>query len=261
MAGKPTGGEPRPCRGKIVIPRHVAIIMDGNGRWAARRRLPRHVGHLRGADAVDRVATACARLGVKELTLYAFSTENWKRPKAEVRFLMDLLRRFLLTKRAKIMQNNIRLRAIGRLQELPGRVRETLSETIEMSRRNRGMILRLALNYGGRQEILDAVAGLLDSGGQARTRRRSLTERSFRRHLYDPEMTDPDMLIRTGGETRLSNFLLWELSYAELWFTRTCWPDFGTSHLKRAFRAYARRERRFGGLPSRGDDVRRPDEA
>jgi len=223
--------------------------MDGNGRWAARRRLARYVGHERGADAVDRVATACARLGVSELTLYAFSTENWKRPRAEVRFLMNLLRRFLLTRRAKILENNIRLRAIGRLDGLPKRVRQTLFETIEMSRPNTGMILRLALNYGGRQEILDAAATLR---GRATAGR--LTEQAFRRCLYDPEMTDPDILIRTGGEKRLSNFLLWQLSYAELWFTRTCWPDFGVAHLRRAFRAFARRERRFGGLPA---DARR----
>ena len=235
-----------------MIPRHVAIIMDGNGRWARRCGLTRRHGHTRGAESVRRVTRACTRMGVSELTLYAFSNENWGRPKVEIAFLMHLLRRFLISEREEIMDNNIRFRAIGRLSRLPRGIRAALDETVAMSAENTGMILRLALNYGGRQEIVDAVGRLLQAArDDPSIAPAHITEHAIRRYFYDQEMSDPDLLIRTGGETRLSNFLLWQLSYAELWFTKTCWPAFGASHLRQAFRAYAGRERRYGGLSSR----------
>jgi undecaprenyl diphosphate synthase len=236
-------------------PRHVAIIMDGNGRWASHRGLSRRKGHAEGAESVRAITRECARIGLDQLTLYAFSAENWKRPRAEVAFLMELLRRFLVSERNEIMDNNIRFCAIGRVDALPGRVQKALAETIRLSEDNTGMILRLALNYGGRQELLDAAKGI------ARAARENpnldidaLTEDDFHTHLYAPEMGDPDLLIRTGGEMRLSNFLLWQLSYAELYFAPVYWPDFRENELHEAFAAYAGRQRRFGGLPERSPE-------
>ena len=234
------------------IPRHVAIIMDGNGRWARRQGFTRSRGHSEGAESVRVIVRECARQRVEELTLYAFSTENWRRPGSEVRFLMQLLKRFLVSERKELMKNHLQLRAIGRLDALPARVREELEKTIAMSRNNTGMIVRLALNYGARQEILDAARKIVAEAKRDGFDLEALQEDDFDRFLYDPEMTDPDILIRTGGEIRLSNFLLWQLSYTELWFTRTCWPEFRAAHLGEAFQAYARRERRFGGLKRRG---------
>ena len=234
------------------VPPHVAVIMDGNGRWARRCGLPRRRGHAEGAESVRVVVRECARRGVEQLTLYAFSTENWSRPRTEVRFLMSLLRKFLISERDEIMENHIRMKAVGRLEALPANVRKELERTCEMSRTNTGMILRLAINYGGRQEILDATRRLLREAGNRGTDPDQLTEADLIRHLYDEEMTDPDIMIRTGGEIRLSNFLLWQLSYTELWFTKTCWPDFRAEELTRAFQAYARRHRRYGKLSREG---------
>ncbi len=222
--------------------------MDGNGRWARRLGLPRRRGHAEGAESVRVIIRECSRLGVEQLTLYAFSAENWRRPKTEVRLLMALLKRFLISERGELIENNLRLRAIGRLAELPEDVRAALEKSIEVCEKNTGMIVRLALNYGGRQEILDAARRLAHESRRHGRDPEDWTERDFKRSLCDPEMTDPDILIRTGGEMRLSNFLLWQLSYAELWFTKTCWPEFRAVHLRQAFRAYAHRERRFGGL-------------
>jgi len=234
------------------LPRHVAVIMDGNGRWAKERGLPRRKGHQEGAESVRVIVRECVKLGVAELTLYAFSTENWKRPGNEVRFLMRLLERFLEKQRDELMEKNIRLRAIGRLSRLPEGVRRKLEEIVALTSRNTGMILRLALNYGGRQEIIDAAGKLISAArNDGSILVEELTERDLRQYFYDPEMTDPDLLIRTGGEVRLSNFLLWQLSYAELWFTKTCWPEFRALHLRRAFRAYAARERRYGAIGGR----------
>lgn len=238
-----TGSDP------IWVPRHVAVIMDGNGRWARRRGLPRRHGHREGAESVRVVIRECARLGVQELTLFVLSTENWRRPRAEVRFLIGLMHRFLVTEREEMMRNNIKLKAIGRLEAFPKRVRAELEKSITISRDNTGMILRMALNYGGRQEITDAVRRLAEEARKKRITPEHITEETLARFLYDEEMTDPDLLIRTGGEVRVSNFLLWQLSYAELYFTRTCWPDFRAAQLRQAFRAYAGRERRFGALP------------
>ena len=233
------------------VPRHVAIIMDGNGRWARRLGLSRRRGHSEGAESVRVIVRECARLGVEQLTLYAFSTENWRRPRTEVRLLMALMKRFLISERGELIENNLRLRAIGRLAGLPEEVRKELEKSIELCGKNTGMIVRLALNYGGRQEILDAARKMALDSRRSGQDREDWTEADFRRGLYDAEMTDPDILIRTGGEMRLSNFLLWQLSYAELWFTKTCWPEFRAAHLRQAFRAYAHRERRFGGLQGR----------
>lgn len=237
------------------VPRHVAMIMDGNGRWACRQGLPRHRGHAEGAESVRVIVRECARLGVEQLTLYAFSTENWRRPTTEVRFLMELLRKFLIAELPEIMENRICLRAIGRLEELPDRVRKQLQKTIDASAGNTGMVLRLALNYGGRQEIMDAAARIAEAARKGEVDPRKLTESEWRRYLYDPEMTDPDLLIRTGGESRVSNFLLWEMSYTEFCFTGTCWPEFREAQLRQAFADYASRERRFGGLKP-GDAAR-----
>jgi undecaprenyl diphosphate synthase len=240
---------------ELPVPRHVAMIMDGNGRWARRQGLARHRGHAEGAESVRAIVRECARLGVEQLTLYAFSTENWRRPTTEVRFLMELLRKFLISELPEIMENNIRLRAIGRLEELPGRVQKQLQKTIDASAANTGMVLRLALNYGGRQEIMDAAARVAEAARRGEVDPRALTEAQWRRFLYDPDMTDPDLLIRTGGESRISNFLLWEMSYTEFCFTPACWPEFREAELRRAFAEYAGRERRFGGL--KGDSAAR----
>ena len=231
-----------------MVPRHIAIIMDGNGRWARRHGLPRRRGHAEGAESVRAVVSECARCGVEELTLYVFSTENWKRPRAEVNFLMRLLRRFLVSERDKLLKNNIRFRAIGHLDPIPAAAREELNKAIAMSQSNTGMILRLALNYGGKQEIVDAARSLARKAVVEGRDPDSFTEQDFAGCLYDDEMTDPDLLIRTGGETRLSNFLLWQISYSELWFTRTCWPDFRAPQLRQAFRVYAQRSRHYGAL-------------
>ena len=234
------------------LPRHVAVIMDGNGRWARQRGLPRRKGHAEGGESVRVIVNKCARLGIEQLTLYAFSTENWKRSRTEVNFLMRLLRRFLLEKRDEMMEKNIRLLAIGRLEALPAKALQALKETIAITSGNTGMVLRLAINYGGRQELLDAAVKLAQAARADKSLDPAkLTEDDLRRYFYDGEMPDPDLLIRTGGEVRLSNFLLWQLSYAELWFTRTCWPDFRAAQLKQAFRAYTQRDRRYGGLKRR----------
>ena len=231
-----------------AVPQHVAVIMDGNGRWAHRRGLSRTQGHEEGAESVRVIVRECAKSGLEQLTLYAFSTENWRRPGTEVRFLMRLLRKFLVSERQEMMDNNIRLKAIGRIEAIPARTLAELEKSIAISRSNTGMILRLALNYGGRQEIVDAARRLAQHAVNTGKDPDAFTENDLVRCLYDEEMTDPDLLIRTGGETRLSNFLLWQLSYTELWFTKTCWPGFRAAQLKQAFQAYARRERRYGGL-------------
>lgn len=235
-----------------TLPRHVAMIMDGNGRWARQRGLLRRKGHAEGGESARVIVSECARLGIEQLTLYAFSTENWKRSRTEVSFLMRLLRQFLLEQRDEMMAKNIRLRAIGRLEALPLKAQQTLAETIELTHRNTGMTLCLALNYGGRQELLDAAVKLAQAArADESLDPAKLTEDDLRQYFYDGEMPDPDLLIRTGGELRLSNFLLWHLSYTELWFTQTCWPDFRAAQLRQAFRAYAQRDRRYGGLKRR----------
>lgn len=229
---------------KTPVPKYIAIVMDGNGRWAKTRKLRRTAGHREGAANVRRIVTAASELGIRELTLYAFSTENWSRSPSEVKFLMKLLEQELVEQREDIMRQNVRFSAIGNLSGLPAGIRQELSKTTEISHRNKGLHTRLALNYGGRTEILDAIKQLRASGqGNAR-----LTEERFRKFLYDPSMHDPDLFIRTGGEMRVSNFLLWQISYAELYFTDVLWPDFGREDLENAIEDFKLRERRYGGL-------------
>ena len=229
------------------LPRHLAIIMDGNGRWAQQHGLARTGGHEAGARTIRTITTECARLGLERLTLYAFSHENWKRPRAEVAFLMRLLKKFLIGERPTLAENNVRLTAIGRLDDLPAPVRKELDRTIELSAANTGLNLCLGLSYGGRAEIVDACRKLARLAAQGALDPADIDERRFARELYQPGH-DPDLLVRTAGEMRVSNFLLWQISYAELWVTEKCWPDFDRATLHQALRDYAARERRFGGL-------------
>jgi len=241
------------------FPEHLAIVMDGNGRWARRRGLPRVKGHSAGVDSVRTITTSCARMGVESLTLYAFSVENWRRPSAEVQTLMRLLRVFLWRERRTLMENGVRLRCIGRLDDLPPRALRTLRETEELTANNDGMLLRLALSYGSRSEVADALAAAARDVQAGRLDPGSVDEETLRRYLYDPETPDPDLLIRTGGELRLSNFLLWQASYAELYVTDQCWPDFREEQLLEALRDYAGRRRRYGGLlPDETDPATSP---
>jgi len=230
------------------LPRHVAIIMDGNGRWAAARSLARTRGHAEGVESVRTVTRACARRKIQQLTLYAFSTENWKRPRHEVRLLMRLLRRFLVRERGEIMDNAIRLTAIGRLEQLPGDVRRELDRSCELSRDNRGMVLNLALSYGGQQEVTDAMRAIAARVRAGELDPDAITEEVVAAHMYQRDMPPLDLLIRTAGEYRVSNFLLWQLSYAELHVTPVCWPGFREEELDQALSSYASRVRKFGGL-------------
>ncbi|MGN0879700.1 MAG: isoprenyl transferase [Oligosphaeraceae bacterium] len=230
------------------MPQHIAIIMDGNGRWATERGLPRSEGHRAGARQLATVADAAAKLGVQYLTLYAFSTENWRRPVAEVTALMSLLREFVDERLPELVERNIRLWTIGRTDDLPAPTRNALRKAIEATCHNTGITVTLALSYGGRAEIADAVTSLLaERAGDTRP----VTEDDIRRHLYHPDLPDPELMIRTGGEHRLSNFLLWQLSYAELYVTPVYWPDFGEQQLREAIDAFSRRERRFGNVPAK----------
>jgi undecaprenyl diphosphate synthase len=233
---------------KEALPSHVAIIMDGNGRWARRQGLKRVRGHRIGSETVRKVTTECARLGLERLTLYAFSSENWKRPKREVDFLMRLLKEFVIKERTTLMENNISLRAIGQLHRLPEAVRQELDKTIEMSAKNTGLVMTLALSYGGRAEIADAARRIAEEVRDGTLVPEMVTEEAVAERLYDPEMTDPDLLIRTGGELRVSNYLLWQIAYSEFWVTDVCWPDFSVEQLHSALAEFVRRERRFGGL-------------
>lgn len=230
------------------LPRHVAIIMDGNGRWAQSHGLPRIKGHEEGARSVREVTEECAALKLGRLTLYAFSSENWKRPKREIDFLMKLLRRYLVNERRTILDNNIRFTAIGRLDALGDAVNAELEKTRAESRANTGMVMCLALNYGGRQEIVDAARLLAAEAAARRCAPEAIDEAALDQAMYEPGVEPPDLLIRTGGDQRISNFLLWHIAYTELWFTPLAWPDFKRPQLHEALEAYAARQRRFGGL-------------
>jgi undecaprenyl diphosphate synthase len=244
------------------LPRHVAIIMDGNGRWARQRNLPRVAGHKAGVEPVRVTVETCARLGLQHLTLYAFSVENWKRPRSEVDTLWRLLRIYLRRELADLMRNGVRLIAIGRLDALPAPARRELLEVVDATAANRGLQVNLAINYSGRAELADAFNAMLaqarDNGGLDRL---SVTEDDIASHLYTAGLPDPDLLIRTSGEMRISNFLLWQIAYAELYVTPTLWPDFTRGELLRALLEYQRRDRRFGGLnapqsrPDRSDQT------
>ena len=226
------------------LPAHVAIIMDGNGRWAAQRHLPRVEGHRAGIDAVRDTVETAARLGIGVLTLYAFSIENWKRPPSEVSTLMLLLKRYLRSELKTLLSNDIRFRVIGRMEELARDVQDELNTAIERTAANRGMLFNIALNYGGRAEIVDAARRAIVAG----VRPEHLDEERFASFLYTAGQPDPDLLIRTSGEMRVSNYLLWQIAYAEIYVTETLWPDFRRRHLLEAVLAYQKRERRYGGI-------------
>lgn len=230
------------------LPRHVAIIMDGNGRWACARGQERTEGHVAGAKAVACVVEECCRLAIPYLTLYCLSLENWKRPRREIDFLMLLLQQYLREQRARILEQNIRLAVIGRREGLPPEVQAAIDENVSATAGNSGLTLCLAINYGSRAEIVDAARALAYAVRDGRLAPEGIDEAGFAAQLYTAEMPDPDLLIRTAGEMRLSNFLLWQISYAELWVTPRYWPEFDASLFHEALRDYARRERRFGGL-------------
>jgi undecaprenyl diphosphate synthase len=230
------------------FPENLAIIMDGNGRWARRQGLRRVLGHREGINSVREATTECARMGLESLTLYAFSVENWKRPRPEVRYLMDLLRKFLIGERDTLMENDVRLIAIGRLGDLPDDSLAELRRTEELTANNEGMLLRLALSYGGRTELADAARALARDVKAGRLDPEAIETETLRSYLYDPTTPDPDLLIRTAGEMRLSNFLLWQISYSEIYVSPACWPEFRAPQLLEALREYARRVRKYGGL-------------
>ncbi|MCI0659627.1 MAG: isoprenyl transferase [Acidobacteria bacterium] len=230
------------------IPRHLAVIMDGNGRWAKRRHLPRVAGHRAGVEAVRSTVETSARLGIEVLTLYAFSVENWKRPPFEIEALMTFLKEYLRKELENIHRNNIRFETIGRTGKLEESVRFELRSAIRRTANNSGMVLNVALNYGGRVELVDAFRKLMDRCRLEGRSPESITEADITHHLYTAEYPDPDLLIRTSGELRVSNFLLWQIAYAEIYVTETLWPDFRRADLFQAIIDYQKRERRYGGL-------------
>jgi undecaprenyl diphosphate synthase len=232
------------------LPRHVAIIMDGNGRWARQRGLPRIEGHRRGVATVRRITEHCARRGIGQLTLYCLSSENWRRPAAELQFLMHLLEQYMIEERSLLMRERIRMAMIGRREGLPDTTLAELDRTVAMCAANDGMRLCLAINYGSRGEIVDAARRLAAEAAAGRLDPAAIDEEAFASRLDTAGMPDPDLLIRTAGEMRISNFLLWQISYAELWVTDVAWPDFTEADLDEAVAAFARRDRRFGGLSS-----------
>ena len=228
------------------LPQHIAIIMDGNGRWAQKHAFGRIVGHQKGAEAVRSTVTTCREIGIKYLTLYAFSVENWIRPAQEVEALMSLLQTYLRTELKEMLDQGIRLTTIGNIEALKGPIKDTLLETMKMTARNKGMVLNLALSYGGRDEIIMAVKGLIRDIANGKIKDEDVTKELFSSYLYTAGLPDPDLLIRTSGEYRLSNFLLWQMAYTEFYFTDVLWPDFGKDDLLEAIVSYQRRERRYG---------------
>jgi undecaprenyl diphosphate synthase len=242
------------------LPRHIAVIMDGNGRWAQRRHLPRVAGHRSGVESARTIIETCARLNIQALTLYAFSMENWRRPRAEIDFLMRLLRQYLRKELPVIHRNNIRLQIIGRTEQLPEEVRADVAKGVALTAQNSGMTLTVALNYGGRAELVDAFNAILDrlrskSGNGNGSANFRVDEETIAENLYTAGLPDPDLLIRTSGELRISNFLLWQIAYAEIYVTETLWPDFRRAELYAALADYQKRERRYGGLASEVPEV------
>lgn len=237
------------------IPRHIAIIMDGNGRWAQKKTLPRMAGHHRGAKTVKKIAQCCVDFGIESLTLYSFSIDNWKRPKAEVNSLMHLYARYLAEIRPKLMKNNVKLIHLGRLTELPSAVKKELAKTIEITAANTGMTLALALNYGSRTEIIDATKKIAQKYKSGKLHLKNIDEQCISEHLYTAGLADPDLLVRTANELRVSNFLLWQISYSEFYVTKTLWPNFKKSDLEKAILAYAKRNRRFGAIKLQPEDI------
>jgi undecaprenyl diphosphate synthase len=230
------------------MPRHIAVIMDGNGRWARQQGLPRIEGHRRGAASVRRVTEECGRLGIEQLTLYCLSSENWKRPAEELEFLMHLLEQYMVEERAEILRQNVRVLVIGRREGLPEQALREMDKTVALSSGCTGLRLCLAINYGARAELVDAVRRIADEVRAGRLDPAAISETTLDAHLYTAGMPEPDLLIRTAGELRVSNFLLWQISYAEIWVTERCWPEFDETLLHEAIRSYAARDRRFGGL-------------
>jgi undecaprenyl diphosphate synthase len=230
------------------LPRHVAVIMDGNGRWAKLRHKPRVEGHRAGIASVRDVVETSARLGLQVLTLYAFSVENWKRPQSEVTTLMGLLKRYLRSELDTLLRNNIRFRVIGRMEELPADVQDELRRGMERTAERSGLLFNIALNYGGRTEITDAVRRLAADVAAGRREPGAIDEDTLSSYLYTAGLPDPDLLIRTSGEMRVSNFLLWQIAYAEIWVTDVLWPDFRRKHLLQAVADFQKRERRYGGI-------------
>jgi len=233
---------------KNRLPVHIAVIMDGNGRWAKKRGLPRIMGHKEGAESVRVITETCAEIGIKYLTFYAFSTENWKRPKPEVKFLMSMLDSYLKRERATIMKNNIRFKSIGDRKKLPAVVIKKINALEKESFKNTGLTMILALNYGSRDEIKKAVIQIAKKVKTGEVKPSDITEKMIEENLYTKNIPDPDLMIRTSGEMRISNFLLWQLAYSELYVTGTLWPDFRKKELAAAIEEYQRRDRRFGGL-------------
>ena len=229
------------------LPRHVAVIMDGNGRWAQKRHLPRIAGHRSGTQSARTTIETCARLKIEALTLYAFSVENWRRPKTEIDFLMQLLREYLKKEMPLLQKNEIRMRFLGRIDELAPAVQKDVREAMEKTAGNKGMVLCVALNYGGRAEIVDAMNAILNDRNRSGASSQ-ITEEQLASHLYTEGLPDPDLLIRTSGEMRVSNFLLWQIAYAEIFVTETLWPDFNRARLLEALVEFQKRERRYGGI-------------
>ena len=239
------------------LPRHVAVIMDGNGRWAQKRHLPRIAGHRSGTQSARVTIETCARLKIEALTLYAFSVENWRRPKTEIDFLMALLREYLRKEMPLLQKNEIRMRFLGRIDELPAGVQNDVQDAMEKTAGNTGMVLCVALNYGGRAEIVDAMNAILaERNGHGTSHK--VTEEQLSRHLYTEGLPDPDLLIRTSGEMRVSNFLLWQIAYAEIFVTETLWPDFNRARLLEALLEFQKRERRYGGIREGDSDSEVP---
>lgn len=230
------------------VPRHIAIIMDGNGRWAQRKSLPRVMGHRAGAKIIERIALFCVDLGIESLTLYSFSTENWNRPKSEINALMHIHSEYLVEIRPVLMKNNVKLIHLGRKEGLPAQVLNDLEETMEETSVNTGMTLALALNYSGRAEIMDATQKIAREYKKGKLRLKDIDEKCISQNMYAGKFADPDLLVRTANEMRISNFLLWQISYSEFYVTKTLWPDFKNTSLEKAIRAYASRKRRFGTI-------------
>ncbi len=232
------------------LPRHVAVIMDGNGRWAKRRGMPRIMGHRRGVDVLKDLLRCCRDWGLEALTAYAFSTENWGRPTEEVEFLMLLFERVLRRELKEMMEEDVRIRFVGNLQVLPNSLQAEISKAVAATRNNQGIKFTIATNYGGRQEIVNACKAIAEKVQSGQLQPEAIDESVFERHLYTAGICDPDLLIRTSGELRISNFLLWQMAYAEIYVTETFWPDFGRTEFHRALSAYQQRERRFGKVNS-----------
>jgi undecaprenyl diphosphate synthase len=230
------------------IPKHIAVVMDGNGRWAQSHGLPRIAGHHAGMNRVREITIAASKLGVKVLTLYAFSTENWKRPKDEVAFLMNLPQEFFPKMINELIENNVQVRMMGIREDLPEHTLASIDAAIERTKHNTGLILNFALNYGGRKEIVDSVVAIAQSIKEGHLQPSDIDESIISNHLLTNGLPDPDLFIRTSGEIRLSNFMLWQCAYAEFWFTEVCWPDFTDEHFMQAIETYQNRNRRFGGV-------------